>query len=389
MVMVVLVLTFSSIPAFSQKMSERDVLHQLFEKGPTSINYTSQFASAVPHSVLDQIIDQLNGQLGTFVSVKGEKNPYSIQFEQGTATASIHLDGESRIAGLQFLEVLPANLSLEQAVEHLLDQQGSTSLVIRKNGKQLFAHNENTPLAVGSAFKLAVLAAIDDAVQAQELTYDQVVSLSPSWKSLPGGILQDWPSGTMLTIETLATLMISMSDNTAADALFSLVGREQVEKYLSYSLPALTTGEAFRLKNPDNDALLSHYRKGTITEKRGILSILSRYELPQASIFSNNPVALDIEWFMTTNQLSDLLERLAYLDLMTVNPGLAIPSSYQRVAFKGGSEPGVLNLSTFLIDKNGNSFTVSFTANREDAPVAETDIYQSYQALLQVLHQGK
>ena len=385
--MMLLVLVLSSTPVFSQEQSEREVLVQLFENGPANITYTSRFASAVPVSLLLQIIDQLTGQLGAFISVEGEKNPYSVLFEHGKATTSIHLDSESRIAGLQFIEILPSDLSLEGAVAHILDQKALTSLVIRKNGKQLFAHNENTPLAVGSAFKLAVLAAIDDAIQTGRLKWDQVVALSPSWKSLPSGILQDWPANTNLTVETLATLMISMSDNTASDALFLLAGRSEVEKYLPSSIPALTTGELFRLKSPDNEALLLQYRKGTIRVKREILAILADRDLPKANLFAGNPVAPDIEWFMTTNQLADLLERLQSLDLMTVNPGLATPSAWQRIAFKGGSEPGVLNVSTFLIDKEGNRFTVSFTVNREDEPVDETKTYQAYQEILQALLQ--
>lgn len=47
-------------------------------------------------------------------------------------------------------------------------------------------------------------------------------------KSLPGGILQNWPKGAPLTLHTLAGLMISQSDNTAADTLLEILGRDVV-----------------------------------------------------------------------------------------------------------------------------------------------------------------
>src|SRR5690606_39753601 len=44
--------------------------------------------------------------------------------------------------------------------------------------------------------------------------------------SLPTGILQEWPVGTPMTIQSLATLMISISDNTATDVLLRVAGRD-------------------------------------------------------------------------------------------------------------------------------------------------------------------
>ena len=53
--------------------------------------------------------------------------------------------------------------------------------------------------------------------------------LSTQGRSLPSGITQDWAPGTPASLEQLATLMISISDNTATDALMGLIGRERLE----------------------------------------------------------------------------------------------------------------------------------------------------------------
>ena len=45
----------------------------------------------------------------------------------------------------------------------------------------------------------------------------------------PSGSLQIEPAGTRYTVSQLADLMISSSDNTAADELSALVGRSAVE----------------------------------------------------------------------------------------------------------------------------------------------------------------
>ncbi|MFL9455456.1 serine hydrolase [Tolypothrix bouteillei VB521301_2] len=51
----------------------------------------------------------------------------------------------------------------------------------------------------------------------QVLAWKDVVQLQPSEKSLPSGMLHTWPDGSYLTVQTLASLMISLSDNTATD----------------------------------------------------------------------------------------------------------------------------------------------------------------------------
>ena len=364
---------------------EASTLESLFTKGPESIDYAAQFERAVPLAVMHQILDQFAAQLGSFKQVKGGTNPYTLVFDEGTVTAYISLDGSNQVAGLQFTEVIRARLTLADAVKQIIDLDADTAILIRKNAETVVAHNADIPLAVGSAFKLGILAAVEDAVRENRLQWFQSVRLLSMWKSLPTGILQDWPTGSRLTIETLATLMISQSDNTATDALMSLVGRNSVGSYLSNSRPVLSTAEAFRLKNPANSDLLARYRTGSTAEKEKVLDQIKSRPLMEPGLLSGNPVAIDIEWFMTAHELASLIERLQVLPLMTVNAGLATKERWYRVAYKGGSEPGVLNLTTYLEDEEHNRHTVVVTVNNAQSPLDEKFIMETYQAILNLL----
>lgn len=385
LLIILLLLVLAIAPLTGASPTEGEVLTRLFEHGPTAVSYTAQFSAAVPMATMEQIVAQLTSQFGAFIEVKGTGNPYSVILEQGKATTYVHLDSEGKIAGLQFTEMVPTGLTLAEAVKGILKLNADTSVLIRKNGHVLFAHQEHKPLAVGSSFKIAVLAAVDDAINEGVLSWDDGVLLEPAWKSLPTGILQTWPDHTPVTIASLATLMISLSDNTATDALIALVGRSRVERYMPDSLPLLTTGEAFRLKDPKHSDLLARFRNTSVTGKRTVLREVMKRALPDASIFTGDPLAVDIEWHMSTTQLADLLERVASIQLMTVNPGLATAEQWERVAYKGGSEPGVLNLSTFLIDREGNRFTVSVTVNDSEHALDERKIMEMYQTILTVL----
>ncbi len=60
-----------------------------------------------------------------------------------------------------------------------------------------------------------MLDALRSSIDSGDHAWDEVVTLAAGRKSLGSGILQTWPDGSPLTLHTLATLMISRSDNTA------------------------------------------------------------------------------------------------------------------------------------------------------------------------------
>jgi len=126
-------------------------------------------------------------------------------------------------------------------------------------------------------------------------------------------MLQDWPATSALTMETLAILMISISDNTATDALINLVGRENIEALTPRNRPFLTTREFFALKNPVNASWLEEYRRGDLAQKRQVLSAVPELPLPSASLFAGAPLSLDVEWFFTSRELCQLMGQVAPL----------------------------------------------------------------------------
>ena len=165
---------------------------------------------------------------------------------------------------------------LEEALEAFRGLSGRVGLWVERDGRPVLALEEDTPLAVASAFKLLVLAALREEVEAGRRAWDEVVRLEEAWKSLPSGLLQGWPEGSPLTLHTLAALMISLSDNTATDALIALLGRERLEALSPRNRPFLTTREAFGLAARGNRDLLAAFRDGDLEAKRRTLEVRDR-----------------------------------------------------------------------------------------------------------------
>jgi hypothetical protein len=348
--------------------------------------FSPSFLLKVPASSLDGPLRSLQQGMGALRAVVAAASGFRADYERGSISIDAKLDDQGRFAGL-FLhppQLLPG--SLDEAVKLFAALPGQVGLLALVDGQPRAALAPDQPLAVGSAFKLAVLAAVRDRVAAGKLGWADVVRLDPKWRSLPSGVLQDWPAGTSLTVESLAAAMISISDNTAADALAALVGRAEVERQAPTRVrPFLTTREAFVLKAPANAPLLARWRKADVGGRRKLLAEIDAQPLP-GWWEPSGPADLDVEWHFSARELCALMARLADLPLMTINPGVGQLAPHDRIAFKGGSEPGVINL-TVAVQRGPHRACVSATWNDSAHDVDDVRLVVAVRGLLAVLLQ--
>ncbi|HXN09432.1 MAG TPA: serine hydrolase [Candidatus Acidoferrales bacterium] len=366
----------------SPNPTPKDALVRLFTADHIDSNWFAQsFLDQVSAAQVETIVGQLKSQLGAFQNVEPEHSKFRVIFARGDDMASIVLDDNGRISGLFFEVSQPRASSFKGALDAFKDLPGHVSVTVLENGAQRAAVSGDMALGVGSSFKLAVLEALKRRIDARTTSWESIVRLEQRNKSLPSGQLQNWPDGSPVDIFSLAALMISESDNTAADRLLAYVGRRNVEAFAPRDRPFLSTREAFILKDPNRADMLKRYRAAGESERRNLLKQIDALPLPDASIFSGGPLATDVEWFFTTRELCSLMRSVEALPLMSINPGVAEASDWKRVAYKGGSEPGVLNLTTWLVAKNGKTYCVSATWN-DDKPLEETKFFGLYKSLL-------
>jgi beta-lactamase class A len=360
-------------PAMAQSpaITPQEALARLFSAGQVDPAWFSpDFLQVVSADQVQSLVEGLKASLGPFVDVEPAGSGFTVVFERGTVPAAIALDASGQIIGLRFQPPQPR--SLQDVLSRFQALPGQVSVLILKDGQDLTAMNADTPLAVGSAFKLAPLTALRHQIDAGQRSWSDVVALDPAWKSLPSGMLQSWPDGSPLTLDTLASLMISISDNTAADAAINVAGRGAVEQYGSRNVPFLTTRELFTLKDPTNVDLLDRWRAGDVAARRRVLVEADARPLPRVTLFSDSGgvLAPDVEWFFSARELCGLMAGVQDLPLMSINPGVASPADWARIAYKGGAEPGMLNLTTWLESKDGHTYCVATTWN-DNKPLDE------------------
>ncbi len=352
--------------------------------------YGAEFLKAVPVDKLAEIYKSFFTKHGRVTQVDVQPGAaaahgvftFRYQDVDMPVTLTIEPEAPHRVVGLWFGPPAPRVKSWDEVVARLAKLPGEVGFqaVRLDDGKSLASHQPDKALGIGSAFKLYVLATLVD----EKTPWDKVIYLDNRQKSLPGGVLQDWPAGAPLTVHTAATEMISISDNTAADMLLAFAGREEVERRLGAfgmknpeaNMPFLNTREFFRLKS--DAALRKEYLEvGADARRKMLVRMDDMPRLKPADLFWNGPGAIDrIEWFASA---ADLCRVLGWLDahggetalaIMAVNSGKALPADrFAYVGYKGGSESGVLSMNWLLHARDGRHYAMSGIWNNTEKEV--------------------
>lgn len=360
------------------------VMERLFREVPASADWFAPvFLAQVSASKVAEIVAELERRHGPYRGVVEVGGGLAVRLLRADIPVQLTLDAQGRIAGLLFQPAVPTVGTVDDHVRAVAALPGRTAALVTTDGRTRAGHAADLPLAVGSAFKLAVLRAAAAACEEGRLAWDRVVRFDPAWRSLPTGILQGWPEGSPLTVATLANLMVSLSDNTATDALIGLVGRDAVEAASPRNTPFLTTREAFTLKGAGNGALRQEWAAADTARRRAVLARVAGLPVPRSDGLEPGATS-EVEWFLTAEELCALLEATHRLPPFTINPG-PVDGRWRSVAYKGGSEVGVLNLSAMVVAASGRRHCVVVTWNGAE-DLDQGRLLEPFRAILRLLN---
>jgi len=374
--------------AAATELTPQAALTRLLSSPAISADWLApSFIAQIPATRLETDIAQYEATLGKFVRVAGQgKNGVLLAvFEGGTLPALIALDERGRIVELLFRA--PQLYSVDGALQELRALPGQVGFVVEENGKEIASDGADRELSAGSP-KLPVLAALEEEIARGRYRWSDTVRLAAASRSLPPGILQDWPAGSALTIESLASLMFSLGDNTATDALIHLMGRDALAPFAGSNVPFLTTHDAFVLKGKQNTELLDRWREGAATQ-RAMIGELDRAPLPAAADLDTTSTNADVDWRYTSRKLCEMMSRVQSLPLTAIDPGVASPGQWNQVAFARGSDWGASSMTTWLVAKDGRTFCVSATWNETDRPIDEDTFENAYLVLVNSVRTAK
>ncbi|WP_188191805.1 serine hydrolase [Nonomuraea sp. SYSU D8015] len=307
----------------------------------------------------------------------------------------LSVDGAGLIDGLRFRAPTPERpapkswAELDERLRKVAPQTGFVAAEVTRGGDCRPAHAvaHDTARPLGSMVKLYVLGAVAERIRSGAFGWDTQLTVTPEVKSLPSGQLQDRPDHSKVSVLEAARLMISISDNTATDLLIHKVGRKRVERTMrawgapdKRNVPLLTTREMFVLKGADHPKHAKRYLSLRTAGKRAYLKEVVA-EVPLSAVKPwTQPRELDtIEWYGSPADVCEAYARLAKLrdprvgEVMSINDaGLGLDRGrWPAVWYKGGSEPGVLDLSFLARTSGGRTYVVTAMAVDPGAPMDE------------------
>jgi beta-lactamase class A len=382
--------------------------------------FAPSFLAQVPASKLTEIFSDYFSKLGRCTQAKQTASlsayagRFDFIFEKGSsvsATLAIDSDEPRLLNGLLLGIPIRNSATLDEVVSELKTLPGETSLLITSLGKDgsrpILAYNADREMAIGSAFKLYILSELVREVGARQRKWTDVVPLDGKIASLPSGMLQSWPAGSPVTLHTLASMMISISDNTAADELLMTLGRERVEAILpatghskpELNVPFLTTLEMFKLKGEPTGQAATAYLSLDAKGRRAFLAdTIAKVKSEDAKPFQDGkPAYVDkIEWFASATDMCRVMNWLRQQtegdktarQILGINPGTGLiiaRDKWQYVGFKGGSEPGVLNMTYLLQSTKGDWYALSVGWNNQQAPLENQKLFALLQQILKII----
>ncbi|GBD35721.1 hypothetical protein HRbin36_00836 [bacterium HR36] len=370
-------------------------------------HFTSTFLKAITAAQidLDQIFRDFHGKHGRVREVRLIRmiKPYRGEVEyvfdkEMIVPALIEVEAQPphRISTLYFRGAQREREDWETLKQEWQRLPGKVSLHCRRLDPQpepvLDFQGEET-LAVGSVFKLVVLSAVAEEIAAGRRHWEDVERVRKGWASLPAGLLHDWPDNAPVTWFTLAALMIGQSDNTAADHLIHLLGRQKIEQHQQRlgvkrperNVPFLTTAELFKLKLVLDAEQQRAYVQADSAGRRQLLETAVQAASLDKPRPLGEPQLIDqVEWFFSAADVCRMLDGLRkqaaqvpeVKEILALNPGLPVNRRYwEYVGYKGGAEPGVLAYALLLRNRAGQWYALAVVWNNPQEAVDATQLH--------------
>lgn len=392
------------------------VCQELLKEKPTFVyknHFSKSFRKAIPYNKLTEISSGLHKQFGSCSDIEIPKNAlvkefYTIQKNGKKLVFNLvveKMNDKNLITGLLYkgekTDLIKFS-SKKEILNELKKFDGLISTLLIEDGQKILDYKSGETHALGSVFKLYVLATLAKKVESKELDWNKKYPIKNNLKSLPSGVMQNYEKGRMVTLYEMASKMISISDNTATDHLIDILGRESIEKFISdngliakksHYTPFLKTRELFAIrayfKDNDYQKYAEKDRKGRLKMVRKVNKKSNKKIMGKLKNWDEPRNISDIEWYATPQEVCKLNFMIQknqdsrIKEIMALNAPFAQENrSFAYTGYKGGSEPGVLEMS-YLLQKNDKKWSCLFIGQNNTAKnINHSKFFQLAQSIL-------
>lgn len=239
--------------------------------------------------------------------------------------------------------------------------------------------DRSMPLA--SIFKLYVLLALADAVNAGTVAWDEQLTITKEDKAVGSAGFNELEPGSKVSVKSAAQQMISASDNMATDMLMARLGPGALERALiaaghhdpSAMTPFPTAHQLFSIGwgKPD---VREEWKTASPQRRAAMLARTGTQPYEPDPMLTRVPASpYGIEWYGTPMDICRVHAALQAAatgpaspvrDILSATPGIELDTTkWGYVGAKGGNLPGDLTFSWYAEDRSGQGWVVSYQLN--------------------------
>jgi beta-lactamase class A len=241
--------------------------------------------------------------------------------------------------------------------------------------------NTELSLPLASIFKLYVLLAVADAVNAGTLKWTDPLTITDAAKAVGSASLEELPPGAQVSVRKAAQEMISASDNMATDLLIGRLSPGAVERALvtaghhdpASMTPFPTMHELFSIGWGQPDLREQWQRASPQGRAQLLEQTNSRPFQPDPTRTSTPASSYGAEWYGSAAdicrvhaalQAAAVGEAAPVKQILSATSGIELDrSKWPYIGAKGGNLPGDLTFSWYAIDHTGQPWVVSYQLN--------------------------
>ena len=241
--------------------------------------------------------------------------------------------------------------------------------------------NTDLSLPLASIFKLYVLLAVANAVNAGTVSWDDQLTITEEAKAVGSAGLEELPPGAQVSVQKAAQEMISASDNMATDLLIARLGTGAVERALvaaghhdpASMTPFPTMHELFSVGWGEPD-LREQWKHASRQDRVKLLQQTNSRPYQPDPTRTHTPASPDgVEWYGSAADICRVHAALQAAavgkaapvkQILSAIPGIDLDKSkWSYIGAKGGNLPGDLTFSWYAVDSTGQPWVVSFQLN--------------------------
>ncbi|HEY8278815.1 MAG TPA: serine hydrolase [Bdellovibrionota bacterium] len=191
--------------------------------------------------------EYLQSRLGKCRSFEKQMDGYRAFMVEGTVDFGLDFTDSGELLKVEISSAARTNDSYALAIADFSGTAVRPSYFLAKNGEAILSRDDDKPFSAPRSRYIQLLGQLSDQVQKKGTAWAAVVPIENAKKAEKAEFLNQFPEGSLFTVDTLKNFVLFYEDGSAADHLLALLDRNALNR--------LERKQGYFLSNRERDEL--------------------------------------------------------------------------------------------------------------------------------------